>query len=189
MKRLLIAGSICAALLTASGNAQAPPAYRVVPLWPQPLPNHWVFGSITGVAVDAQDHVWVTHRGADSLEGNEKGMMATPQTSIKCCVAAPFVLEFDTDGKLLSHFGGPGQGYQWPQSPGGLAVDAKGNVWIAAAGLDPAPPGGRGRAAVDPDAVGPPGGARGADAAGGGRAAPPARGRGAAAPAGPADAH
>ena len=27
----------------------AAPAYRVDPLWPQPLPNHWVFGSITGV--------------------------------------------------------------------------------------------------------------------------------------------
>jgi len=46
----------------------AAPAYRVDPLWPQPLPNHWVFGSITGVTVDAQDHLWVVHRGGDSLE-------------------------------------------------------------------------------------------------------------------------
>ena len=193
MKRTL---SACAgiALLVVSAHGQGgAPSLQVNPYWPQPLPNHWVFGSITGVAVDAQDHVWVTHRGADSLEGNEKGMMATPQTSIKCCVAAPFILEFDADGKLLSHFGGPGQGYQWPQSPGGLAVDAKGNVWIAAAGLESAPSAGRGRATVDPDAVGPPGGAaRGADAARGGdaaRGAAPARGRGPAAPAGPADAH
>jgi DNA-binding beta-propeller fold protein YncE len=193
MKRTL---SVCAvvALLVVSARGQGgAPSLQVNPFWPQPLPNHWVFGSITGVAVDAQDHVWVTHRGADSLEGNEKGMMATPQTSIKCCAAAPFILEFDADGKLLSHFGGPGQGYQWPQSPGGLAVDAKGNVWITAAGLESAPSAGRGRAAVDPDAVGPPGGAaRGADAARGGdaaRGAAPARGRGPAAPAGPADAH
>src|SRR5258708_1411616 len=144
------------------------PSLQVNPFWPQPLPNHWVFGSITGVAVDAQDHVWVAHRGADSLEGNEKGMMATPPTSIKCCVAAPFVVEFDADGKLLSSFGGPGQGYQWPQSRGGLALDAKGNVWMTAAGLDPAPPG-----------------ARGGDAAA--RGAAPGRGRGG--PAAPADAH
>src|ERR1700730_8011065 len=147
------------ALMTGVGvqGQSGAPSLQVNPLWPQPLPNHWVFGSITGVAVDAQDHVWVTHRGADSLEGNEKGMMATPPTSIKCCVAAPFVVEFDADGKLLSSFGGPGQGYQWPQSPGGLAVDAKGNVWITAAGLDPAPPGGRGRgaAAGSPEAGGP----------------------------------
>ena len=181
-----------AALMVATAvvlAAQAP-RLEVNPFWPQPLPNHWVFGSITGVAVDAQDHVWVTHRGADSLEGNEKGMMATPPTSTKCCTAAPFVLEFDADGKLLSHFGGPGQGYQWPQSPGGIAVDAKGNVWIAAAGLEAAPAG-RGRGPVDPDAVGPAGGARGRGAEEGGaaRGAAPARGRGPAAPAGPPDAH
>jgi DNA-binding beta-propeller fold protein YncE len=194
MKRTL---SVCAvvALLAVSARGQGgAPTLQVNPYWPQPLPNHWVFGSITGVAVDANDHVWVVHRGADSLEGNEKGMMLTPQTSTKCCVAAPFVLEFDPDGKVVSSFGGPGQGYQWPQSPGGIAVDAKGNVWIAAAGLD-TPPAGRGRGTADPDAVGPPGGARGADAGGGrargdaeGRGAPAARGRGPAAPAGPPDA-
>jgi DNA-binding beta-propeller fold protein YncE len=124
----------------------AAPAYTVDPLWPQPLPNHWVFGSVTGVAVDAQDHVWVVHRGADSLEANEKGMMLTPPTSSVCCTAAPFVLEFDGAGKVVSSFGGPGQGYNWPSSPGSIAVDAKGNVWITAAGLVPAPAGGRGAA-------------------------------------------
>src|SRR3954471_14795372 len=127
----------------------AGPAYKVEPFWPQPLPNHWVLGSITGVAVDAQDHVWVSHRGADSLEAAEKGMVTTPPTSSVCCTPAPFILEFDTAGKLLSSFGGPGQGYQWPQSPGALTVDGKGNVWIPAAGLEPAPPAaGRGRGAA-----------------------------------------
>jgi DNA-binding beta-propeller fold protein YncE len=128
----------------AQGRGAAAPAYRVDPLWPQPLPNHWVFGSVTGVAVDAQDHLWVVHRGADSLESNEKGMMLTPPTSSVCCVAAPFVLEFDAAGKVVSSFGGPGQGYNWPQSPGSLAVDGKGNVWITAAGLVTPPAGGRG---------------------------------------------
>ena len=133
----------------AQGRGAAAPAYRVDPLWPQPLPNHWVFGSITGLAVDGQDHLWVVHRGADSLEANEKGMMLTPPTSSVCCTAAPFVLEIDQAGKVVSNFGGPGQGYNWPQSPGGIAVDAKGNVWITAAGLVPPPPaaGGRGRGA------------------------------------------
>ena len=134
----------------AQGRGTAP-AYRVDPLWPMPLPNHWVWGSITGVAVDAQDHLWVVHRGGDSLEANEKGMMLTPPTSSVCCTAAPFVVELDATGKVASSFGGPGAGYNWPQSPGGIAVDAKGNVWITAAGLVPAPPaegrGGRGAAA------------------------------------------
>jgi DNA-binding beta-propeller fold protein YncE len=172
--------------LDAQGGGSA--AYRANPMWPQPLPNHWVLGSVTGVAVDAQDHVWVTHRGADSLEGNEKGMMANPPTSSICCTAAPFILELDADGKVLSNFGGPGQGYQWPQSPGSITVDAKGNVWVAAAGLEPAPAGGRGRATgsnANPDPVEP--AARGRGAA---EAPPAGRGRGGpAAPAGPADAH
>jgi hypothetical protein len=155
MTRSLFAATAFVTLLSASGIAQAP-SYRVAPLWPQPLPNHWVLGSVTGVTIDAQDHVWLTHRGADSLEANEKGMMANPPTSTLCCVAAPFVLELDATGKVLSNFGGPGAGYQWPQSPGGITVDAKGNVWIAAAGLEPAPAGaGRGRGGP-PAPAGPP---------------------------------
>jgi DNA-binding beta-propeller fold protein YncE len=159
MKPAFIRACVLAALFSVAGVAQGPPAYRVNALWPQPLPNHWVLGSVTGVTVDAQDHIWVTHRGADSLEGGEKGMMATPPTSVLCCTAAPFILEFDATGKLLSNFGGPGQGYQWPQSPGSLTVDAKGNVWVAAAGLDPAPPtppGGRGGRGGPPAPTGPP---------------------------------
>jgi DNA-binding beta-propeller fold protein YncE len=138
--------------VSAQGRGAAAPAYRVDPLWPQPLPNHWVFGSITGVAVDAQDHVWVLHRGADSLEANEKGMMLQPPTSSVCCQAAPFVLELDGTGKVVSSFGGPGQGYNWPQSPGSLAIDGKGNVWVTAAGLvtPPPQPGGRGGGAAAP---------------------------------------
>ncbi|MDR1990983.1 MAG: hypothetical protein LBQ09_12230 [Acidobacteriaceae bacterium] len=168
--------------LAAQGRGSAP-TYQVNPLWPQPLPNHWVFGSITGVAVDAQDHVWVTHRGADSLEGNEKGMMSTPPSSSVCCVAAPFVLEFDANGKLVSSlFEYDKKPAGWPQSPGGIAIDGKGNIWITAAGLEPAPPpppGGRGR------------GAAAAAADGDGTPPPAARGRGGAAagPAAPADAH
>lgn len=154
---LAVAGAVAlttpGTILSAQGRGAAP-AYRVDPLWPMPLPNHWVWGSITGIAVDAQDHLWVTHRGGDSLEANEKGMMLTPPTSSICCTAAPFVVELDATGKVVSSFGGPGQGYNWPQSPGGLAVDGKGNVWITAAGLVPAPPapGGRGGGAAAPTA-------------------------------------
>jgi hypothetical protein len=161
MKRTLSSAALVSVLLTAAGagvvaqrGGASAPALQVNPLWPEPLPNHWVLGSVTGVSVDARDHVWVAHRGADSLEGGEKGMMLTPPTSSLCCAAAPFVLQFDADGKLVSNFGGPGQGYQWPQSPGSLLVDAKNNVWIAAAGLEPAPAGsGRGRGGVDTTAA------------------------------------
>lgn len=138
----------CVALGSAQTPAGKPTAvssraasFQVQPFWPRPLPNHWLFGSITGVAVDSRDHVWVVHRGAASLNARTEMSAATkPPTAESCCVPAPQVLHFDPAGKLVSSWGGPGSGYDWPQSPGGIAVDAKGNVWIAAAGpADPLP--------------------------------------------------
>ena len=38
------------------------PVFEVNPLWPKPLPNHWVIGSTIGVSVDSRDHVFVIHR-------------------------------------------------------------------------------------------------------------------------------
>ena len=140
-KRELYVRLACVALLIAVSASQPlfgqkPPAqtprFEVDPLWPKPLPNHWILGSVTGVAVDSQDHIWITHRGADSLANTEKGGMLNPPTG--CCVPAPQVLEFDQAGNLVSHWGGPGQGFDWPQSTGGISIDHKGNIWIAAAG-------------------------------------------------------
>jgi NHL repeat len=129
--------------------AQATPGaltFKVDPLWPQPLPNGWVLGSVTGVAVDERDHVWIVHRGAASLTARtENGLGTDPPTAEFCCRPAPPVLEFDPAGKVVSSWGGPGKGYDWPESPGGIAVDTKGTVWIAAAGFPEATPrGGRG---------------------------------------------
>ena len=70
MQRSLIAATTLVMLATVSGSAQGP-SYRVVPLWPQPLPNHWVLGSTIGVSVDAQDHVWIIHR-PQSIDDNFK---------------------------------------------------------------------------------------------------------------------
>jgi DNA-binding beta-propeller fold protein YncE len=142
MKRLAIGGTLAAVLLTAFGahfqaaqSRAAVPSFSVDPLWPKPLPNHWLIGSVTGVAVDARDNVWIIHRGYDSFTARtEIGLATTPKTAQDCCLPAPQVLEFAPDGSLLNHWGGPGSGYDWPVSPGGLAVDAKGNVWITAAG-------------------------------------------------------
>jgi DNA-binding beta-propeller fold protein YncE len=111
------------------------PAFQVDPLWPKPLPSHWLLGSVTGVAVDARDHIWVVHRGYDSMTARtEIGAATTPKTADDCCIPAPPVLEFDSTGTLVSHWGGPGDKYDWPVSPGGIAVDAQDAVWITAAG-------------------------------------------------------
>jgi len=144
----LTAIGVTAIAQTAKPSAPGPLRPQVDPLWPKPLPNHWLFGSITGVTVDSQDHIWVVHRGADSLNARTEMSAATsPPTAAECCHPAPAVLEFDQTGALVSHWGGPGNGYEWPGSPGGIAVDAQGNVWIAAAGVTETA-GARGRGAA-----------------------------------------
>ena len=107
------------------------PRFEVDPLWPKPLPNHWVLGNAVGVWVDERDHVWIVHRGSDTLNNNEKGLELK---SADCCAGAPPVLEFDADGNLLQHWGGPGNGYDWPDSNHGIFVDHLGNVWIGGNG-------------------------------------------------------
>lgn len=108
------------------------PRFEVDPLWPKPLPNHWVLGQTVGVSVDGQDHVWIIHR-PNSLEPNEVHATTNPPIS-SCCMSAPPVLEFDQAGNLVSAWGGPGDGYDWPNSNHGITVDYKGNVWIGSNG-------------------------------------------------------
>ena len=50
--------------------------------------------------------------------------------AIDCCVPAPPVLEYDPQGNVVRHWGGPGEGYEWPNSNHGVTIDYKGNVWI-----------------------------------------------------------
>src|SRR5689334_2608923 len=129
----------------AEGATVMAPRFEVDPLWPKPLPNHWILGQTIGVSVDAQDHVWIIHR-AGSLEAGEVHATTTPQTA-QCCAPAPPVLEFDQQGNLLHHWGGPGQGFDWPDSNHGITVDYRGNVWIGGNGRGNAPAAGRGRGA------------------------------------------
>ena len=108
------------------------PRFEVDPMWPKPLPNHWVIGATIGVAVDASDNVWIIHREG-SLEAKEKYATMKPPASL-CCAAAPPVLEFNQAGDLIGHWGGPGEGFDWPSSNHGIDVDYKGNVWIGGNG-------------------------------------------------------
>ena len=106
------------------------PMFEVDPMWPKPLPNHWVMGWTVGVGVDREDHVWVVHQ-ANKLEPPE---LWGADKSSSCCFAAPPVLEFDQAGNLIGHWGGPGPGYDWMDSNHGITVDYKGNVWIGGNG-------------------------------------------------------
>ena len=116
-------------------------------------------GSTIGLSIDAQDRVWTIHRpntvednfkAADIAVGDERGRDdealpgaarggATPQGFIgRCCKVAPPVLVYDQAGNLVKSWGGPGQGYDWPDSNHGITIDHEGNVWLAGNGEDPA---------------------------------------------------
>jgi hypothetical protein len=117
----------------AQGSSVTAPLYEVDPLWPKPLPNNWLLGWTIGTWVDEQDHVWVIHRGAGGLHNNERGAELNPPIA-ECCRTAPPILVYDQDGGLVRSWGGPGEGYEWPQSNHGVHVDYKGNVWIGGNG-------------------------------------------------------
>jgi DNA-binding beta-propeller fold protein YncE len=123
---------VVAALFSLSGRgaaataqrAQPVPTYRVDPMWPKPLPNRWLVGAIAGVAVDARNHIWIVHRPG-TLQPNETRSIWR---------AAPPVLEFDQEGNLVSSWGGPGAGYEWPDLEHGIYVDHQDNVWLGGGG-------------------------------------------------------
>jgi hypothetical protein len=115
-----------------SAFAQDPPKYQVDPSWPKELPNNWIMGQVGGMAVDRHDHIWVLQRPSSDTP-DELGASQTPPRS-QCCIAAPPVLEFDAQGNLLQSWGGPGQGFDWPNREHGIFVDSNDNVWIGGAG-------------------------------------------------------
>ncbi|PWU05741.1 MAG: hypothetical protein C5B51_13875 [Terriglobia bacterium] len=96
------------------GNPEQMPVFEADPSWPR-LPNNWALGQTPSVAVDRHDHVWILHRPRTVAEGQK---------------AAPAVIELDAAGRLVSAWGGPGQGFDWPDSEHGILVDYNDNVWI-----------------------------------------------------------
>jgi DNA-binding beta-propeller fold protein YncE len=99
-----------------STTAKRVPVFEVDRAWPK-LPNNWVVGHVASVAVDRRDHVFMLHRPNTIPEDRRSH-------------AAPPVLEFDASGKFVNAWGGPGNGYDWPDSEHGIAVDYKDRVWI-----------------------------------------------------------
>ena len=134
-------------VLAAQQVSVRPPAFQVDPKWPT-IPNNWVLGEVSSIAVDAQDRIWVLHRPR-SIPADRRAN------------AAPPVLQFDAAGKLLASWGptfapgatvgkpgsapgatvgkGPDEAYDWPEREHGIYVDAKGFVWIGGNGGWPKP--------------------------------------------------
>jgi DNA-binding beta-propeller fold protein YncE len=110
------------------------PMFEVDPYWPKPLPNSWVIGSTIGVTVDSRDHVYVIHREQTLNKSTEISAATDPPTAPYCCRPAPPVLEFDPEGNLVGHWGGPGEGYDWPESNHGITIDPMDHIWIGGNG-------------------------------------------------------
>jgi DNA-binding beta-propeller fold protein YncE len=110
------------------GGPQQVPLFEPDPLWTQALPNKWTSGAVGGLALDRQDNLWVFHRPA-TIPDYEKAAAFNPPRA-ECCIPAPPVLVFNTNGAFVRAWGGPGQGYEWPSVEHGIFVDHRNNVWL-----------------------------------------------------------
>src|SRR5213593_2014214 len=122
----MIAGGRRGLEKTASAQAGAAmkqiPKFRAEGSWPK-LPSKWIMAIVSSTGIDDQDHLWVLQR-PNTLSAEEK-----PK-------AAPPVLEFDAQGNFIQGWGGPGAGYDWPETEHGIYIDPKGFVWIGGNGND-----------------------------------------------------
>ncbi|HMF01953.1 MAG TPA: hypothetical protein VKK06_18835, partial [Terriglobia bacterium] len=85
MRQLAVLFLLIGTTILVAQSAKQVPSFKVDPLWPKPLPNHWLVGAVAGVALDSKDHVWIIHRPS-TLQPNE--IRASHR-------GAPPVLEFD----------------------------------------------------------------------------------------------
>jgi sugar lactone lactonase YvrE len=110
--------------------ARSVPAFTVDPAWPLEMPNKWILGAVTGVFVDAKQHVWVTHL-PETLTEEETSVEQKPPIGT-CCAAAPPVIEFDAQGKVVQGWGkgSVDDTSSWPRNPHGIFVDHNDFVWI-----------------------------------------------------------
>src|SRR5271157_226465 len=89
----------CLGLVAALGGAccvQAQdrgPKFVVDPSWPQPLPDNWINGQVSGVCVDAQDNVFIVNRNDTTDKEAEIAQQAPPY------------IEFAPDGNVVNSFG------------------------------------------------------------------------------------
>ena len=119
----------------AASNDTMAPAFQVDPIWPKPLPNHWITGNTIGVDVDDRDHIFTVHRNTENMFGGRTEIGLALGVA-ECCTPAPPILEYDIEGNLINAWGGPVEGapYQWPESNHGIEVAANGDVWIGGNG-------------------------------------------------------
>ena len=117
MKRVALVLLLLASVgvLTTRG-ASSVPQFVFDPSFPQ-LPAGKVFGDVSSVTADSQNHIWVIHRPR-TVAGDRSNVL-------------PPVVEFDENGKFVNAWGGPAAGYDWPEREHGIFVDAGGDVYVS----------------------------------------------------------
>lgn len=103
------------------------PEFKVDPFWPEPLPNNWLLGQVSGIAIDSKDHIWIVHR-PKSLGADESMPNLLPQHLPYS--PAPSIMEFDGSGKLIQAWTDLHKELDWPESEHGIFIDHEDNVWI-----------------------------------------------------------
>ncbi|MGH9347614.1 MAG: hypothetical protein ACRD26_10140 [Vicinamibacterales bacterium] len=123
------AAAILLGLTTVLGAQSTPPRFQVDPAWPGEMPNNWILGAVTGVFVDARDHMWVTHL-PETLTEEETAAVQKPPIGT-CCAPAPTVIELDPQGNVVRGWGDPSQDVSaYPRNPHGIFVDHNDFVWV-----------------------------------------------------------
>ena len=120
---------------------------RQISFWPKTLPNRW----------NPRSRGWRGGRLARSPSCDNASSVDTPSRTTKSIWKAARPVELDANGTLVSSWGGPGNGYDWPQLEHGIYIDDNDNVWLGAGGC--AHPEVHARREV-PDEIGKPGKAK-----------------------------
>ena len=139
---VLTLGTGPSALHQTTAAAAEMPSFKLDVSWPKPLPNNWILGQVAGIAVDADDNIWIVQRArslsaleafaTDALDDagnpivdpdgkpvNELGHPRPAGAVSRCCAPAPAVMKFDSAGNLLQAWGGPADpGFLGPHEPG-----------------------------------------------------------------------
>src|SRR5258708_24514309 len=118
-------------VLAAPAAKDGTPSYKYDAPWPKELRNKRTMEGITGRFVDKDDHIWVLNRPRDFDE--RENMAAVNPPAGECCVPPPAVMEFDTQGNLLTAWGVPNSVPGWPKSEHTIFTDRAGNVYIGGA--------------------------------------------------------
>ena len=109
-----VAGPVC--FVRAQSEGPIPAGYHVVRGWPR-LPEGYVLGQVSGVAVDSHNHVFVFHRTARSSRTPPKLEGMIPGATVLC---------FDGEsGALIA---------QWGENqfrvPHAITADRENNLWL-----------------------------------------------------------